>query len=336
MGNNFLALAPITQLTLSILSAAILYLVTTVLISYGMSLELRQPAFQTWNEQFRWLAPFYFGIGFITYALIFGYKYDHVTGILLMVIPMILLRVSQKQYIDRTREIVTELREKNQALKKNSDEITELNDGLLITLSEIIDLRDPYVLGHSKQVSRYATTIAQSLGLNEKQVELVRKGGLLHDIGKLGVPMEILTKPAKLTREEYEVVKEHAALGGDLVKGSPSLRPIASIIRHHHEYFDGRGYPDGLAGNKIAIEARIVAVADAIEAMSSDRPYRKALNLGQVIEELNRYSGSQFDPLVVSAAKKMLEQMDVSPVVQPVQPEMNKKNSRLKASLQSI
>jgi putative nucleotidyltransferase with HDIG domain len=224
-----------------------------------------------------------------------------------MVIPMVLLRVSQKQYIERTREVVTELREKNQILKKNSEEISELNEGLLVTLSEIIDLRDPYVLGHSKQVSKYATEIAKVLGLNDKQVDLIRKAGLLHDIGKLGISMDILTKPGKLTSEEYETIKEHAALGGELVKNSPSLRPLVSIIRHHHEFFDGKGYPDRMAGNQISIEARIISVADAIEAMISDRPYRRAIKPGRVMEELKRCSGSQFDPLVVEAALQILE-----------------------------
>ncbi len=306
IGNTFLTLAPLIQLVLSVISAAILYFITTVTVSYGISLDIKQPAFQIWKEQFRWLAPYYLGIGIITYALIFGYKHSHVTGLLLMMIPMALLRISQKQYIDRTREIVIELREKNQILKKNSDEISELNDGLLTTLSEIIDLRDPYVLGHSKQVSKYASQIAKSMGLNEKQVELIRKGGLLHDIGKLGVAMEILSKPGKLTPEEYEIIKQHAILGGDLIKNSPSLRPIAPIIRNHHEYFNGKGYPDKLAGNQILIEARVIAVADAIEAMSSDRPYRQALRKEQVIEELKRYSGSQFDPIVVKSAVEIL------------------------------
>jgi diguanylate cyclase (GGDEF)-like protein/putative nucleotidyltransferase with HDIG domain len=311
-GGNFLELTKLHQIFLSVASAAILYLTTTSMVSFGMSLDLKQSAPQVWKEHFSWLAPYYMGIGLISYALIFGYIYDHVTGLLLLMIPMILLRVSQKQYIDRTRHVVTELREKNQILKKSSEEITELNEGLLLTLSEIIDLRDPYVLGHSKQVSKFATEIARRLGLNEKQVDLVRKAGLLHDIGKLGISMTILTKPGKLTSGEYETIKEHAALGGDLVKNTPSLRPLVTIIRHHHEYFDGRGYPDELSGNQISIEARIVAVADAIEAMISDRPYRKALKTEQIIEELNKCSGTQFDPLVVKEAVKMLETLIVS------------------------
>jgi putative nucleotidyltransferase with HDIG domain len=276
------------------------------MVAFAMSLDLKQSSSQVWREQFSWLAPYYIGIGLIAYSLIFGYRYDHITGLLLMIIPMMLLRISQKQYIERTRHVVTELKEKNQILKKNSEEIDELNEGLLLTLSEIIDLRDPYVLGHSKQVSKYATDIARSLHLNEKQIDLVRKAGLLHDIGKLGISMDILTKPAKLTTDEYEIVKTHAALGGELINNSPSLRSLVQIIRHHHEYFNGMGYPDRLSGNQISIEARIVAVADAIEAMISDRPYRRALKTEQVIDELKRCSGTQFDPMVVREAVRML------------------------------
>lgn len=308
-GRSFLDLPAMYQVGISILAAGILYLVTTWMVALGMGLDLKQPIRQLWNEQFSWLAPYYLGIGLITYALIFGYKHDHVTGLLLMTVPMFLLRISQMQYIERTRDVVTELRDKNQILKKTSQEISDLNEGLLVTLSEIIDLRDPYVLGHSKQVSTYAANIAKQIGLNEKQTELIRKAGLLHDIGKLGIPTEILGKPSKLTKAEYETVKEHAALGGDLVKNSPSLRPIAQIIRHHHERYDGNGYPDRIEGSRISIEARIVAVADAMEAMTSDRPYRKALKHEKVLAELMKHSGTQFDPLVVDAAIKVLDQI---------------------------
>jgi diguanylate cyclase (GGDEF)-like protein/putative nucleotidyltransferase with HDIG domain len=307
LGEPFLTLPVVYQIGFSILAAGILYLVTTWMIAIGMGLDLNQSIRQLWQEQFGWLAPYYLGIGLITYSLIFGYQHDHITGLLLMVVPMALLRISQKQYIDRTREVVAELREKNMILKKNSEEICDLSEGLLATLSEIIDLRDPTVLGHSKQVSIYATHIAKHMGLNDKQTDLIRKAGLLHDIGKLGVPIEILSKPGKLTAAEYETVKEHSALGAELVKNSPSLRPLAQVIRHHHERFDGKGYPDKIAGNQISVEARIVAVADAIEAMTSDRPYRRALQHDMVKDELLRSAGTQFDPLVIDAAIKVLD-----------------------------
>jgi diguanylate cyclase (GGDEF)-like protein/putative nucleotidyltransferase with HDIG domain len=292
----------------ALLASTVMFLITTSLISVGIGMDLRQSPLQIWSEQYKWMTPYYVGIGLVTYALIFGYKSAGVVGLLVMMIPLFILRYSQMQYVEHTRKVVTELRNKNQELEKSANEINELNEGLLTTLSEIIDLRDPYVLGHSKQVSEYSTRIATLLKLSNRQIKLIRKAGLLHDIGKLGISMEILTKPGKLTPEEFENIKRHATLGGDLVKNSPSLRPLVPIIRHHHEFYDGRGYPDKLAGSQIPIEARVVAVADAIEAMVSDRPYRKSLRIEQVIDELKRNSGTQFDPLVVKEAVEMLEE----------------------------
>ena len=335
-GGNFLELFYPVQILLSLGAALSQYAITTWMVAIGMSLDLEHSAAPIWREHFSWLAPYYVGIGLIAYALIFGYRHDHVSGLLLMVIPMALLRISQMQYIERTRNVVTELREKNQILKKNSEEIQELNEGLLSTLSEIVDLRDPYVLGHSKQVSRLAAEIARLLGLNEKQIDLIRKAGQLHDIGKLGIPTELLSKPGKLTPEEYQTIKGHAAIGGELVKNSPSLRPIAPIIRHHHEYYNGMGYPDGLAGNKISIGARIVAVADAIEAMTSDRPYRRVLSLQQAVDELIRCSGSQFDPLVVGVAVSMLKEIESDQVVKQSQAQVNHPASHLSINPQSL
>lgn len=297
----------IGELSLALAGSVIMFLITTSLISIGIGASLKQSSIQVWTEQYKWMAPYYLGIGLVAYALIFGYEYAGIGGLLVMMIPLFILRYSQMQYVEHTRNIVTELRDKNQELEKSANEINDLNEGLLTTLSEIIDLRDPYVLGHSKQVSTYSTRIATLLKLSDRQIKLIRKAGLLHDIGKLGVSMEILTKPGKLTREEFENIKRHAALGGDLVKNSPSLRPLVPIIRHHHEFYNGEGYPDKLAGSQIPIEARVVAVADAIEAMVSDRPYRKSLRLEQVVQELKKNAGTQFDPLVVKEAVEMLE-----------------------------
>jgi HD-GYP domain-containing protein (c-di-GMP phosphodiesterase class II) len=138
-------------------------------------------------------------------------------------------------------------------------------------------------------------------------VEFIRKGALLRDIGNLGIPTEILSKPSCLTADEYEVVKRHAILGVELMKKSPSLQSLIPIVRHHHEYFNGKGYPDNLMGCQIPIEARIVAVADTIAAMSSERPYRKALSISAVVDEIQTQAGAQFDPLVVDAALRMIQ-----------------------------
>lgn len=300
-------LFPLLELGVTLVSSQLLFILTTVLVSIGVGLDLRQSPMGIWKEQYQWMIPYYIGMGFIAYALLFGYNVAHVAGILTLLIPIALLRIGQAQYVEHTRAVVSELRQKNMQLERTSAEINDLNEGLLATLSDIIDLRDPYVLGHSRMVSNHAAEIASYMKLSDRQIDMIRKAGLLHDIGKLGIPTAILAKPEKLTAEEYHIVKDHAALGGDLVKNSPSLRSLVPIIRHHHEYFDGQGYPDRLSGSKIPIEARILAVADAIEAMSSDRPYRKALAKSLVIKELLEHSGTQFDPIVVESAVKMLE-----------------------------
>ena len=263
------------------------------------------PVKRTWRDQFSWLAPYYIVMGMIAYALVFGYTDAGLVGAMVVSFPLFLLRWSQKQYIDRTRAIVNELKEKNVILERSSTEISTLNEGLLKTLAEVVDLRDPFVLGHSQQVTSYAVLMAKNLGLNGDQVELIRKAGLLHDIGKLGIPERILLKPTKLTVEEYNIVKEHVVLGAEILQASQSLHNLIPIIRHHHERYDGEGYPDGLTGTEIPIEARIVAVADAVEAMASDRPYRRVMELDQILMELNNNAGTQFDPQVVRAFKQI-------------------------------
>lgn len=290
-----------------VFASLVVYILNTAFISVGMGIDLHESPFQIWKEQYAWLVTIYVGIGLITTAFILGYHEEGIFGALLMMVPLFLLRISQKQYVDRTREAVTELREKNIILEKNAEEINQLNDGLLDTLAEIIDLRDPYVLGHSKRVTSYATSIAERMGLNPKQVDLIRKGSLLHDVGKLGISMDILAKPEALTGLEYEKIKSHPVIGARVLEINPSLRILIPIVRHHHEFYNGKGYPDGISGHQIPIEARVVSIADAIEAMASDRPYRKARTTQYILNELKKFSGIQFDPKVVEQAIKLLE-----------------------------
>lgn len=292
--------APV-QLLLTVFSAFIVYILTTAPIALAMDLDLGLPFRQVWQEQFSWLAPYYVTMGLIAYAFIFSYQNAGLLGVLVILVPLLLLRLSQKQYIDRTKVIVNELKEKNLKLERNAEEIIRLNEGLLNTLAELIDVRDPYVLGHSKQVAYLSVRIAQKMGLPHKQVDQLRKAGLLHDIGKLGISESILLKPTRLNRDEYDIVRGHAILGSEILKTSHGLSNLVPIVRHHHERFDGSGYPDQLKSNNIPISSRIIAVADAFEAMASDRPYRKALGFEQILAELQRNSGSQFDPLIVKA-----------------------------------
>ena len=308
-GKSFNEVSTLMQLLLAVVSAIIVYTVNTSFISFGVHLDSGQPVYQFWKEQYSWLFSIYIGMGIVAAAFVFGYKHDPIVGSLLVIVPLLLLRISQVQYVERTRDMVAELRENNRVLEHYSIEITKLNEGLLDTLAEVIDLRDPYVLGHSRRVTDFAVNLAAQLGLNDKQVELVRKGSLLHDIGKLGISEDILAKPSKLTQREFEIIQKHPTIGGTLLEKSPHLRPLVSIVRYHHEFFNGKGYPDGIVGNQIPIEARIVSVADAVEAMASDRPYRKARDKEYIIEELKRCAGTQFDPQIVDKAILILESM---------------------------
>jgi diguanylate cyclase (GGDEF)-like protein len=166
-------------------------------------------------------------------------------------------------------------------------------------LAEAIEAKDPFLRGHSDEVSEYVSAVADKMGIERKRREQLVFGSLLHDVGKIGISERILLKPAKLTDEEFGVVKLHPRIGYRLVDQVDALRPIAPAILHHHERWDGDGYPDGLAGEEIPLEARIVAVADSFSAMTAERPYRKRMSLDQACAELERCAGTQFDPDVV-------------------------------------
>jgi HD-GYP domain-containing protein (c-di-GMP phosphodiesterase class II) len=166
-------------------------------------------------------------------------------------------------------------------------------------LAEAIEAKDPFLRGHSDEVSEYVAAVADKMGIERDRREELVFGSLLHDVGKIGISERILLKPAKLTDEEFGVVKLHPRIGYRLIDQVKALQPIAHAILHHHERWDGDGYPDGLAGDEIPLEARIICVADSFSAMTAERPYRKRMSLDQACAELERCAGTQFDPEVV-------------------------------------
>ncbi len=173
-------------------------------------------------------------------------------------------------------------------------------------LASAIDAKDPYTHGHSRRVTQYALKIGNFLNLDDEQLEVLRTAGLLHDVGKIGIREDIIAKPSGLTEEEYEQIKNHPSVGANILKPVKKLKEAAKGVIDHHERYDGTGYPRGLAGKKISLSGRILAVADAFDAMTSDRPYRKALDRKQAINELNACSGTQFDSEVVNAFLKVI------------------------------
>ena len=308
VGKTFTDYSLIVQLIICVVSALILFLSTTILIALAIKIDAGMAFRQVWKEKFSWLTPYYIAMGLIAYALILGYQTTGFIGLAVILIPLLMLRLSVKQYIDRTISMVNELRSKNALLENNSQEIHKLNEDLLIALAEVIDLRDPFTLGHSQYVTRYSVLLAKKLGLPQKSIDLIRNAGLLHDIGKIGIPDAILLKPFPLTSDEYQTIQKHTTLGANILEKAHSLKHLSPIVRHHHERYDGNGYPDRLKGQDIPIEARIIAIADAVEAMASDRPYRRALSFEKIEEELKRNSGSQFDPMIIESMLQILQE----------------------------
>ena len=174
-------------------------------------------------------------------------------------------------------------------------------------LSLTIDKRDPYTAGHMHRVARLSSAIGRRLELPEEQIEGLYLGSLMHDIGKIAVPFELITKPGRLTTLEFELMKTHCAAGWDIVKDIEFPWPIAAMVLQHHERMDGTGYPNGLHRDAIALEAAIVAVADVVDAMASHRPYRPALGVDAALAEIRKFRDSQFDPVVVDACCKVFE-----------------------------
>jgi len=175
------------------------------------------------------------------------------------------------------------------------------------SLVSVVEARDPYVYGHSRRVNTYAVALAEAIGLSPDEVSKVSTAALLHDIGKIGIPDKVLNKKGGLNEEDWRAVKAHPRLGANIISNIPNLVPCVSIILHHHERWDGGGYPEGLKGEEIPIEARILAIADSFEAMTSARPYRPALPFEQVIKELRQGDGHQFDPQLVEVFIGIIE-----------------------------
>ena len=185
--------------------------------------------------------------------------------------------------------------------EKHRKELVEFTDSIIDAFSVCIDGKDSYTNGHSLRVAKYTKMLALKLGVDKASAQKFYNIALLHDIGKIGIPDKILNKPGKLTEDEYEMMKSHTERGYEILKKVKTQKDIADGAQYHHERFDGKGYPARLYGEKIPYVARIISVADAFDAMSSTRPYRKKLPMDFIVEEVKKCSGTQFDPVVANA-----------------------------------
>ena len=193
------------------------------------------------------------------------------------------------------------------SMKRAPDRLQKSMQAIVGALASTLEVRDPYTAGHQRDVAKLAAAIGREMGLPEHDIEGIFLAGMVHDIGKINVPAEILSKPGKLTEIEFELIKSHSQAGYDIVKGVDFPWPVAQMILQHHERLDGSGYPDGLQGNQILVGAKILAVADVVEAMTARRPYREALGLDAALTELEAGRATHYDPAVVDACRAVFK-----------------------------
>jgi putative two-component system response regulator len=207
----------------------------------------------------------------------------------------------QRENREYQRSLERKVEERTAELADAFRKLQQANLETVKVLAETIEAKDPYTRGHCNRVRLLSARIAVALGIGKPDTEALEYGALLHDIGKIGIAERLLNKDGKLDAQEYKAIQAHAVIGAAILSSVEFFRPCLPIVRHHHERFDGGGYPEGLAGHGIDLKARIVSVADAFDAMTSTRPYRPAMSADRALEELGRGSGSQFDPEIVAA-----------------------------------
>lgn len=220
---------------------------------------------------------------------------------------VLLLRVRHTIELIRLQtDLAREVEKKTDVVKAQHEKLERISMQIVKTLSGAIDAKDTYTNGHSTRVAEYSREIAKRAGFSEKQQDDIYMMGLLHDVGKIGIPESIINKPARLTEEEYRVIQNHPAMGAKILSNITEFPKLATGARWHHERYDGKGYPDGIAGEDIPVEARMIAIADAYDAMSSRRSYRDALTQDYIRGELVKGRGTQFDPIFTDVMLEMM------------------------------
>jgi putative nucleotidyltransferase with HDIG domain len=216
-----------------------------------------------------------------------------------------ILRSDNNKLISTTVRDITERKQTEAELKEASEKLRRAMEGTIHAMALTAELRDPYTAGHQQRVAKLACAIAQKMDFSEEQIDGMRVAGSLHDIGKIYVPAEILSKPGYLRKNEMNLIKDHSEVGYDLLKTIEFSWPVAQTVLQHHERIDGSGYPKGISGEEILLEARIIGVADVIEAMSSHRPYRPAFSIEKALLEILRNKGVLYDSNVVDICLKL-------------------------------
>ncbi len=275
-------------------SAALLFLVVAFLLNWLfvtliLSLTQNENFFKLWLLNVKWAIPSFFCMAPLGILIAIIYKYIGLIGLLLFIVPLFLARYSFLSYVNTRQSFLDTIE----------------------SLSKALDAKDPYTRGHSSRVAELAVELARELKWPEDKVELLKYIALIHDVGKVAIPERILKKAGALTKEEFNEMKTHSGIGAEVIKNNNFFPGGAAMIKHHHERWDGTGYPDGLKGEEIPEGARILAVADAFDAMTSDRPYRRAMDPATALQEIREGAGSQFDPRMAEAFTRVFHRLNL-------------------------
>jgi len=320
VGAGHSAAARVAVAALGLLAGITYFLVNTGLLAVAVGLETLGCPHRVWRERFSWLVTHYLAYGFVAAMILEAYRAIGVWAIVVFLAPLLVIREAQGSYVRHTERAAAQLREaaetintQNVSLEQANRLLRERSTAAMESLSATVDARDAYTAGHSRRVRNLALGIGRELGLSTAELETVGQAALFHDIGKLAVPEAILLKPDDLSDGEWALVQRHAEEGASIVDRLGFLGDAVPAIRHHHERFDGSGYPDGLAGEDIPLGARIIHVADAFDSMLSTRVYRAARPLDDALAELHEEAGSQFCPRCVTGLEGLLAKEGIDP-----------------------
>lgn len=275
------------------------FLLNSWLVTFALALEGKKSPYRIWRDNFLWLSVNYFG-GASVAGLLVTYTREIDLTTLGIIVPLLLISyLTFKTSLGRIEDANRHLRQVN-----------EMYLSTIETLAMAIDAKDQITHGHIRRVQRFAVGLAKAVGVNdETQIRAIEAAALLHDMGKLAIPEFILNKPGRLTSNEFDVMKQHANIGADILSSIQFPYPVVPIVRHHHESWDGSGYPDGIKGVSIPLGARVLSVVDCFDALTSDRPYRPRLPVAEAIAILVQRRGSMYDPMVVDRFIEVQEQL---------------------------
>ncbi len=295
-------------------AGAAYFAVNTGLLAAAMAVEGHDRWRQVWNERFSWLFPHYVAFGAIAGAMALAYEAIGLYGLAVFVLPLLLMRKTMAAYLGHTarsahklRAAAETIRSQNASLEQANRLLKERSTAAMESLSATVDARDAYTAGHSRRVQQLALAVGREMGFSQAELDLLGHAALFHDIGKLAIPDAVLLKASTLTTDEWSLMQRHADEGARIIDRLGFLNDAVPAIRHHHERFDGRGYPDGLVGEEIPLGARIIHVADALDSMVTTRIYRAARPVDDAVEELRRGAGTQFCPRCVAALDRLVE-----------------------------